>query len=84
MLGKIEVPMLELFRLVERYTKIHILEIVDTYILKRRWGGHVIPLNINFNPEIKFLPSQEIFKLLSRPNVVGIGNCYCRLTYKKL
>jgi len=76
----------------ERYTKIHILEIidtyilkiVDTYILKRRWAGHVIPLNINFNPEIKFLPSQEIFKLVSRSNVVGIGNCYCRLTYKKL
>lgn len=82
LLGIIEVPMLELFRLTEKFTRIHILEVVDTYILKKRWGGHVIPLNVNFHPETKFLPSQEIFKLVSRSNVVGIGNCYCRLTYK--
>jgi len=31
---------------------------------------------------LEFLPSQEIFKIVSRSNVVGIGNCYCRLTYK--
>lgn len=75
--------MLELFRYLDKLFHINTLNFVNRYIFKNRWGGRVLPLQINLEPETKFLPSQEILELLSRSNVVGIGTCYCRDIQRK-
>ncbi len=46
-------------------------------------GGKVIPLNMNINLDVGFLPSQEILAILKRSNVTGISQCYCRTTQRK-
>lgn len=81
--GIFELLMLEIFRFLDNKFNISTINIVNRYILKRRWGGKVVPLNINFDVDTKYLPSQEILELLSRSNVVGIGNCYCRETQRR-
>ena len=53
------------------------------YIFRGRWGGKVIPLDVNLDVETKFLPSQEVLSLISRSKVTGISNCYCRDTQRK-
>jgi NAD-dependent dihydropyrimidine dehydrogenase PreA subunit len=47
-----------------------------------RWGGRVVPLNINIPVETKYLPRQEILEIISRSKVVGVGECWCRTTHK--
>ncbi|MFX1448324.1 MAG: hypothetical protein ACFFCG_09315, partial [Promethearchaeota archaeon] len=81
--GAFENLMLELFRFLGTKFNIDTVKIVNQYIFKSRWGGKVIPLNVNFDVETKFLPSQEILALLSRSKVTGISNCYCRETQRK-
>jgi len=81
--GIIEFFMLEAFRFLDNKLNINTMEIVNRYIFKSRWGGKVIPLNINLDMETKFLPSEEILALLSRSKVTGISNCYCRETQRK-
>jgi len=78
-----EILILEIFRFLDNKFNISTINIVNRYILKKRWGGKVVPLNINFDVETKFLPSQEILALLSRSKVTGISNCYCRETQRK-
>ena len=81
--GAQEYYMLELFRIIERRFKINLLFITNRYLMKGRWGGQVVPLNINFDPETRFLPTQEILSILSKSKVTGISNCYCRETQIK-
>lgn len=81
--GAIEVLMLEVFRFLDTKLNINTLKMVNHFIFKGRWGGKVVPLNINIEAETKFLPSQEIFSLISRSKVVGISNCYCRENQRK-
>lgn len=81
--GIFEILMLEIFRFLDNKFNISTINIVNRYVFKKRWGGKVVPLNVNFDVDTKFLPSQEILELLSRSNVVGIGNCYCRETQRK-
>ena len=81
--GVFEYFMLEAFRFLDIKLNINSFKIVNRYIFKSRWGGKVIPLNVNFDIETKFLPSQEILALLSRSKVTGISNCYCRETQRK-
>ena len=81
--GIFEILMLEIFRFLDNKFNISTINIVNRYIFKKRWGGKVVPLNVNFDVDTKFLPSQEILELLSRSKVVGIGNCYCRETQRK-
>jgi len=81
--GVFEFFILEAFRFLDTKLNINTIKIVNRYVLKSRWGGKVIPLNINFDVETKFLPSQEILALLSRSKVTGISNCYCRETQRK-
>ena len=75
--------MLELIRILEKKFKRNFMEVFDKYILKERWGGKVIPLNKTIAGEVRFLPSQEIVELLSRSNVTGISDCYCRQTQRR-
>jgi len=81
--GAFENLMLEAFRFLDTKLNINTIKIANRYILKSRWGGKVIPLNVNLDAETKFLPSQEILALLSRSKVTGISNCYCRETQRK-
>ncbi|MHA1193851.1 MAG: ATP-binding protein [Promethearchaeota archaeon] len=81
--GAFEYLMLETFRFLDIKLNINTFKIVDRYIFKSRWGGKVLPLNVNLDIETKFLPSQEILALLSRSKVTGISNCYCRETQRK-
>ena len=81
--GAVEYFMLEAFRFLDIKLNINTIKVVNRYIFKSRWGGKVIPLNVNLDIETKFLPSQEILALLSRSNVTGISNCYCRETQRK-
>ena len=81
--GTIEFFMLEAFRFLDTKLNINTMELVNRYIFKSRWGGKVIPLNINLDMETRFLPSEEILALLSRSKVTGISNCYCRETQRK-
>ncbi len=57
--------------------------LIDTYLLKGRWGGKVVPLDINIAVDSRFVPSQEIIKILERSKVAGIGRCYCRSVQRK-
>jgi len=81
--GAVEYFILETFRFLDIKLNINTIKIVNRYIFKSRWGGMVIPLNVNLDIETKFLPSQEILSLLSRSKVTGIANCYCRETQRK-
>ncbi|MBY9008464.1 MAG: 4Fe-4S binding protein [Candidatus Lokiarchaeota archaeon] len=81
--GAFEYLILEAFRFLDIKLNINTIKIVNRYIIKSRWGGKVIPLNVNLDLETKFLPSQEILSLLSRSKVTGISNCYCRETQRK-
>ncbi|MHA1195288.1 MAG: ATP-binding protein [Promethearchaeota archaeon] len=80
---QLELLILESVRILERKFKIQIYFSLTNKILKRKWGGKIIPLGKNLNPETYFLPSQKIISLLSRSNVVGISKCYCRETQHK-
>jgi len=81
--GAFEYLMLETFRFLDNKLNINTIKLVNRYIFKSRWGGKVIPLNVNLDMETKFLPSEEILALLSRSKVTGISNCYCRETQRK-
>ena len=81
--GAFEYLLLPAFRFLDTKFNINTIKIVNRYIFKSRWGGKVIPLNINFDIETKFLPSQEILALLSRSKVTGISYCHCRVTQRK-
>ncbi len=50
--------------------------------LKNKWGGRIVPLGVNISTETKFLPAQEIYEIVSRSNVFGIGECFCRTKHK--
>ena len=78
-----ELLILEIFRFLDNKFNISTINIVNRYIFKKRWGGKVVPMNVNFDIDTRFLPSQEILEHLSRSKVVGIGNCYCRETQRK-
>lgn len=47
-----------------------------------KWGSRVVPLNVNIPAETKYLPRQEIFEIISRSHLFGIGECYCRTKHQ--
>lgn len=81
--GAFEYFILETFRYLDTKLNISTFKVANQYIFRNRWGGKIIPLNVNFDVETKFLPSQEILALLSRSKVTGISTCYCRDTQRK-
>ncbi|MBY9004793.1 MAG: 4Fe-4S binding protein [Candidatus Lokiarchaeota archaeon] len=81
--GAQEYYMLELFRIIKQRVNINLLLLTNRYLIKGRWGGRVVPLNVNFDPDTRFLPTQEILSILSKSKVTGISTCYCRETQRK-
>lgn len=81
--GGFEFITLRVFWFFDTKLNIDMNKIVNRYIFKSRWGGKVIPLDVNLDVETKFLPSQEVLSLVSRSKVTGISNCYCRETQRK-
>jgi NAD-dependent dihydropyrimidine dehydrogenase PreA subunit len=81
--GLFEFSLLEFLRRIDvKYGK-YSMGVIDKYLLRGRWGGRVVPLNKNINPETRFLPTQEVLEILNRSNVAGIGWCYCRSVQRK-
>ncbi|MGQ4873100.1 MAG: ATP-binding protein [Promethearchaeia archaeon] len=78
----IEIPMLECLNFVHKRISPYFKIRITRSLLNGRWGGRVIPLGINISPETKYLPSQEIFEIVSRSDVVAIGDCYCRTKHR--
>ncbi|MBD3196668.1 MAG: hypothetical protein GF317_16550 [Candidatus Lokiarchaeota archaeon] len=76
--GALELPFLEFFRRIDTRFHIESMEFLNRRILKGRWGGRVIPLNINLYPETCFSPTEEIIEIIKRSNITGISYCYCR------
>lgn len=83
MLGAVEVPMLELLRQLEKLFNINLLYLIGRVVFKNRWGSKVVPLNVNFAPETKFLPTEEILSIIERSNVWGKAWCYCRTNQRR-
>ncbi|MHA1786196.1 MAG: ATP-binding protein [Candidatus Helarchaeota archaeon] len=81
LMSLIEVAMLEILNYLSDHLspnfKIRILR-----LLKGRWGGRVVPLNVNIPTETKYLPRQEILNIISRSNIFAIGECYCRTKHR--
>ncbi len=81
--GLFEVSLLEFLRRIDLRFNIYSMGILNKYLIRNRWGGRVLPLNINIDVDTKFLPTQEIEALLEKSNVTGIGWCYCRSVQRK-
>ncbi|MFX1414940.1 MAG: 4Fe-4S binding protein [Promethearchaeota archaeon] len=81
--GLLEYNFLEFLRVLDKIFHINSLNFIIKYLLKDKWGGRVVPLNKNIEPQVKFLPSQEILELITKSNVVGIASCYCREKQRK-
>ncbi|MHA1343454.1 MAG: ATP-binding protein [Promethearchaeota archaeon] len=82
-MSHLEIPMLEISNFLNQHGAPNFVIRIMRSILKGRWGGRVVPLNINIPVETKYLPSQEIFEIISRSKVFGIGKCYCRTKHKR-
>lgn len=46
------------------------------------WGTRVVPVRQAIHPETEILPYQEFEELLMRTEVRGVGECWCRSTFK--
>lgn len=81
--GAFELPLLDLFHLIDKLFHINTTKTVGSRIFRGRWGSKVVPLNKNFSPETKFLPSEEIMSIIERSSVQGLAWCYCRTRAKQ-
>ena len=81
--GALEVPLLELLRRFETRSDWDLVNLFSRVIFKRRWGSKVVPLNVNFSPGTKFLPTEEILSIIERSNVWGKAWCYCRTNQRR-
>lgn len=81
--GAFELPLLDLFHILDKVFKINSAKLIGSKIFRGRWGSKVVPLDKNFSPETKFLPSEEIMNIIERSNVQGIAWCYCRTRAKQ-
>jgi len=46
------------------------------------WGTRVVPIKAAIHPKVEILPYQEFEELVSRSAVSGIGECWCRSTFR--
>ena len=81
-MGLIETSMLRIGSLIDKHFSKYFLIRIFRNVTKGRWGGRVVPLNINIPAETKFLPYQEILEIISRSNVFAISVCYCRTKHR--
>ncbi|MHA1253430.1 MAG: ATP-binding protein, partial [Candidatus Helarchaeota archaeon] len=73
----LEIPMLILIRFIEKI----FLKNFRYYFYRKTqkyWGGKVIPVKQSISSEVEVRPSQEIFELVKRAEVVAITDCFCR------
>ncbi len=76
--GALEYPFLEFSRRIDRTFQINFTQYLNLHLLKGRWGGRVVPLNINIETGTKFAPIQELTEIISRSSVTKVSYCYCR------
>ncbi|MHA1715909.1 MAG: 4Fe-4S binding protein [Promethearchaeota archaeon] len=78
LMGFVEVPMLDLFNFMDKHVSKHFKIRIIGRLFRNHWGGRVVPLGVNISVGTKFLPTQEIYEIISRSRVFAIGECYCR------
>jgi ferredoxin len=49
---------------------------------KLNWGTRIVPIGKAIRPDITIIPIQDFEELLCRAKVRGIGQCWCRTTFK--
>ena len=82
LMGSVEVLMLDTLHFIgDHFTENFIIRFMRTF-LNGRWGGRVIPLNINIPSETRYLARQEILEIISRSKVQRIAECYCRTKHQ--
>ena len=81
--GAAEVPLLAIMQKLDKWFKLDLSRFVGGALLKGRWGTKVVPLRVNFAPETRFLPTQEILSIIERSNAWGKAYCYCRYSQRK-
>ncbi|MBN2152993.1 MAG: 4Fe-4S binding protein [Candidatus Lokiarchaeota archaeon] len=82
-MGAVEVSMLQVLDFIGTHvSKDFKIRFMRTFF-KKKWGGRVVPLGVNFSAETRFLPSQEIYGIVSRSSAFAIGTCYCRTKHKR-
>jgi len=55
---------------------------VNLLMEKINWGTRVVPIGKAIHPKTEILPYQEFEEVLMRSEVQGIGECWCRTTFK--
>ena len=81
--GVTEVPLLAMMHKLDKWFKLDLAKFVGGSLLRGRWGTKVVPLRVNFAPETRFLPTQEILSIIERSNAWGKAYCYCRYSQRK-
>ncbi|MFX1391074.1 MAG: 4Fe-4S binding protein [Promethearchaeota archaeon] len=81
--GVFEYYIFELSRRIDKKFNVYSMGILNKYILRNRWGGRIVPLNLNIDINSKFISSQEIIDIAERSKVTGISWCYCRSVQRK-
>lgn len=76
--GLLELPILEFVRRIDKKLHLKTKDLLNSLLLKGRWGGRVVPLNKNIAVDTKFAPTQEILEIVSRSKIAKISYCYCR------
>ena len=81
-MGLVEIPMLQVLNYINAHISPNfMIKFIKTFF-EGKWGGRVVPLNINIPAETQYLPRQEILEIISRSRVFSIGICYCRTKHK--
>ncbi|MHA1731694.1 MAG: 4Fe-4S binding protein [Promethearchaeota archaeon] len=73
----IEVASLEVLTFLDRYLIPGVFRRVMR-VAKGSWGSVVVPLGVNIDPSVQISPTEEIFEIVKRVDVVALGACYCR------
>jgi len=76
-LGLFEVPLLDFFSLLERYSGYHYFTDLMSQ-MTRVYGSRVIPLGVSLSAVPAVSPTEEILNLVSRVESLAIGYCHCR------
>ncbi|MFA6449807.1 MAG: 4Fe-4S binding protein [bacterium] len=83
MMGITEVPLLEATReTVKTDTDAEMFRRIGLLGSELNWGTRVVPIKKAIHHKTEILPYQEFEELISRSNVIGIGVCWCRTTFK--
>ncbi len=80
-LGFFEVPILDFFSLLEKYTEYEYFKDLMAR-MTQLYGSRVIPLGVSLSAIPAISPTEEIINIVSRVESLAIGYCHCRNKHK--